>query len=280
MAGALVGGRCVTQRVLLNCPCRIVVYTFKNLTLPGSCSWEGKYFALALTCRIVEKYCCWFFTSWYPDLLSTLQLNMSALTPPTTTCGCSHVHWAIVIVLLSVAIGPGHAMPRPPRSTTQLLFSELLGGNEDNTVYGEQLVRAQRPTPVFEAKLIHLCCPQQKQQEQRQQQLQRAPSFVRKWPSLRDLLLMADYDDFGGSQEEDVTESRLLARLHKLSDNGGVGDELRYNVVNDLTNVPSKKVVPGHSLKEHNTKKNVQCEYSSSFSIHSISIIAMWSMSN
>ncbi|KPU77619.1 uncharacterized protein Dana_GF24955, isoform B [Drosophila ananassae] len=160
---------------------------------------------------------------------------MSALTPPTTTCGCSHVHWAIVIVLLSVAIGPGHAMPRPPRSTTQLLFSELLGGNEDNTVYGEQL----------------------KQQEQRQKQLQRAYSFVRKWPSLRDLLLIADYDDFG-SQEEDVTESRLLARLHKLSDNGGAGDELRYNVVNDLTSVPSKKVVPGHSLKEHNTKKNVQ----------------------
>nr|XP_043070003.1 uncharacterized protein LOC108120685 isoform X2 [Drosophila bipectinata] len=162
---------------------------------------------------------------------------MSALTPPTTTtCGCSHVHWAIVIVLLSVATGPGHAMPRPPRSTTQLLFSELLGGNEDNNVYAEQL----------------------KQQEQRQQQqLQRAPSFVRKWPSLRDLLLMADYDDFG-SQEEDVTESRLLARLHKLSDNGGAGDQLRYNVVNDLTNVPSKKVVPSHSLKEHNTKKNVQ----------------------
>ncbi|KAH8316713.1 hypothetical protein KR074_000028 [Drosophila pseudoananassae] len=161
---------------------------------------------------------------------------MSALTQPTTTCGCSHVHWAIVIVLLSVATGPGHAMPRPPRSTTQLLFSELLGGNEDNNVYADQL----------------------KQQEQRQQQqLQRAPSFVRKWPSLRDLLLMADYDDFG-SQEEDVTESRLLARLHKLSDNGGAGDQLRYNVVNDLTNVPSKKVVPGHSLKEHNTKKNVQ----------------------
>lgn len=76
-----------------------------------------------------------------------------------------------------------------------------------------------------------------------------------------------------------MTESRLLARLHKLSDNGGAGDELRYNVVNDLTNVPSKKVVPGHSLKEHNTKKNVQCEYSSPFSIDSISIIPVLSMS-
>ncbi|XP_020800082.1 uncharacterized protein LOC110177617 isoform X2 [Drosophila serrata] len=161
------------------------------------------------------------------------------------TCGCSSaVHWAIAIVLLSLAIGPGYALPRPSRNT-QLLFSELLGvGNEDsssgnniNNYYGEQL--------------------------RQQQQQQRLPSFGRKWPSLRDLLLTADYDDFGVSQESEErgvdTNSRLLARLHKLSDNGA-GDELRYNVVNELTNVPSKKVMMpgGHSLKEHNTKKNVQ----------------------
>ncbi|XP_017059476.1 uncharacterized protein LOC108100211 isoform X2 [Drosophila ficusphila] len=157
---------------------------------------------------------------------------MSAVSSPTT-CGCSPVHWAIVIVLLSVAIGPGNALPRPARNT-QLLFSELLGGgNEDNSYYTEQL------------------------KEQKQQRL---PSFARKWPSLRDLLLTADYDDFGVTQESDepeATSSRLLARLHKLGDNGG-GDELRYNVVTDLTNMPSKKVMPGHSLKDHNTKKNVQ----------------------
>ncbi|XP_016965053.1 uncharacterized protein LOC108034626 isoform X2 [Drosophila biarmipes] len=165
---------------------------------------------------------------------------MSALPSPTT-CGCPPVHWIfVVIVLLSMAIGPGHAMPRSARNT-QLMFSELLGGgNEDNNYYGEQL-RYQ----------------QQQQQEQKQLRL---PSFARKWPSLRDLLLTADYDDFGVTQESDEQEapnSRLLARLHKLGDNGG-GDELRYNVVSDLTNMPSKKVLPGHSLKDHNTKKNVQ----------------------
>ncbi|KAH8379228.1 hypothetical protein KR009_003739 [Drosophila setifemur] len=167
---------------------------------------------------------------------------MSVLISPTI-CGCSLVHWGIVIVLLSISIGPGHSQPHSSRPT-QLLFSELLdgNGNEDNTYYGEQL------------KL------QQQQQDQRQQQ--RLATFARKWPSLRDLLLMADYDDFGASQEsneqrEIPSESRLLARLHKLSDSGA-GDELRYNVVEDLTNMPVKKVVPGHSLKEHNTKKNVQ----------------------
>ncbi|KAH8322898.1 hypothetical protein KR059_010167 [Drosophila kikkawai] len=172
-----------------------------------------------------------------------------SLSSSPATCGCSSaVHWAIAIVLLSMAIGPGYALPRPSRPT-QLLFSELLGvGNEDsssNNYYGEQL--------------------RQQQQQQQQQLQQRLPSFARKWPSLRDLLLTADYDDFGVSQESEEraveTNSRLLARLHKLSDNGA-GDELRYNVVNELTNVPSKKVVlpggRGHSLKEHNTKKNVQ----------------------
>ncbi|EDX08876.1 uncharacterized protein LOC6736419 isoform X2 [Drosophila simulans] len=163
---------------------------------------------------------------------------MSALSAPTT-CGCSPVHWAIVIVLLSVAIGPGDAMARPARNT-QLLFSELLGGeNEDNNYYGDQM--------KF----------QQQQQEQKQQ---RVPAFARKWPSLRDLLLTVDYDDFGVTQESEeqvAPSSRLLARLHRLGDNGG-GEELRYNVVNDLTNMPSKKVLPGHPLKDHNTKKNVQ----------------------
>ncbi|XP_032575155.1 uncharacterized protein LOC6610413 isoform X1 [Drosophila sechellia] len=163
---------------------------------------------------------------------------MSALSAPTT-CGCSPVHWAIVIVLLSVAIGPGDAMAHPARNT-QLLFSELLGGeNEDNNYYGDQL--------KF----------QQQQQEQKQP---RVPAFARKWPSLRDLLLTVDYDDFGVTQESEeqvAPSSRLLARLHRLGDNGG-GEELRYNVVNDLTNMPSKKVLPGHPLKDHNTKKNVQ----------------------
>lgn len=89
-----------------------------------------------------------------------------------------------------------------------------------------------------------------------------AQPFARKWPSLRDLLLTVDYDDFGVTQESEeqvAPSSRLLARLHRLGDNGG-GEELRYNVVNDLTNMPSKKVMPGHPLKDHNTKKNVQCE--------------------
>ncbi|XP_039486578.1 uncharacterized protein LOC120448576 isoform X1 [Drosophila santomea] len=166
---------------------------------------------------------------------------MSALSSPTT-CGCSPLfHWAIVIVLLSMAIGPGNALPRPARNT-QLLFSELLGGgNEDNNYYGEQLKYQQ----------------QQQQQEQKQQ---RVPGFARKWPSLRDLLLTVDYDDFGVTQESEeavAPSSRLLARLHKLGDNGG-GEELRYNIVPDLTNMPSKKVLPGHPLKDHNTKKNVQ----------------------
>lgn len=77
--------------------------------------------------------------------LDSPQLRMSALSAPTT-CGCSPVHWAIVIVLLSVAIGPGDAMARPARNT-QLLFSELLGGgNEDNNYYGDQLVRAGHHT--------------------------------------------------------------------------------------------------------------------------------------
>ncbi|XP_015042913.1 uncharacterized protein CNMa isoform X1 [Drosophila pseudoobscura] len=159
----------------------------------------------------------------------------------STTCGCSIVQWGIAIVLLSVATGPGYAMPRTGLPT-QLLFSELLGaGNEDNTYYGEQL------------KYQH-----QQQQEQKQQRLH---SFARKWPSLRDLLLTADYEDLGVPQDsnerEVVTSSRLLARLHKLSENGG-GEELRYNLVNDLTEMPSKKVVSSPSLKEHNTKKNVQ----------------------
>ncbi|XP_017126771.1 uncharacterized protein LOC108145720 isoform X2 [Drosophila elegans] len=165
---------------------------------------------------------------------------MSARSPPTT-CGCSSTaHWAIVIVLLSMAIGPANALPRPSRNT-QLLFSELLGSgnvNEDNNYYGEQL------------KL--------QQQEQKQQQ---RPSFARKWPSLRDLLLTADYDDFGVTQEEseepEVSNTRLLAKLHKLGENGG-GQELRYNLVNELTKMPIKKILPGHSIKDHNTKKNVQ----------------------
>ncbi|KAH8263804.1 hypothetical protein KR038_006057 [Drosophila bunnanda] len=200
-------------------------------------------------------------------------MSVSVSSSPGT-CGCSSaVHWAIAIVLLSVAIGPGYALPRPSRPT-QLLFSELLGvGNEDsssgnniNNYYGEQLVR---PSLKYHQGGPDLTCDpgdfplSQRQQQQQQQQQQRLPSFGRKWPSLRDLLLTADYDDFGVSQESEEravdTNSRLLARLHKLSDNGA-GDELRYNVVNELTNVPSKKVmVPGgHSLKEHNTKKNVQ----------------------
>ncbi|XP_016972597.1 uncharacterized protein LOC108039928 isoform X2 [Drosophila rhopaloa] len=163
---------------------------------------------------------------------------MSALSSPTT-CGSSPVHWAIVIVLLSIAIGPGNALPRPSRSNTQLSFSELLGGaNEDNNYYGEQLL----------------------QQQQLEQKQQRLPSFARKWPSLRDLLLTADYDDFGVTQESEepeVANSRLLARLHQLGNNGA-GDELRYNVVNRFTNIPTKKVFPKPSLKDHNTKKNVQ----------------------
>jgi len=167
-----------------------------------------------------------------------------------------------------MAIGPGNAMPRSARNT-QLLFSELLGGgNEDNNYYGEQLVRAgpsymvnPGETKPYVSTFNLQKYQQQQQQEQKQQRL---PSFARKWPSLRDLLLTADYDDFGVTQESDEQEtpnSRLLARLHKLGENGG-GDELRYNVVADLTNMPSKKVMPGHSLKDHNTKKNVQCEYS------------------
>lgn len=193
--------------------------------------------------------------------LSTMSVSVSS----PTTCGCSSaVHWAIAIVLLSVAIGPGYALPRPSRPT-QLLFSELLGvGNEDSSsYYGEQLVSHSLKYHEERSDLPLL------QRQQQLQQQQRPPSFARKWPSLRDLLLTADYDDFGVSQEseerQEVTNSRLLARLHKLSDNGA-GDELRYNVVNELTNVPSKKVMPGgHSLKEHNTKKNVQCEYRTLF---------------
>ncbi|KAH8239841.1 hypothetical protein KR032_008666 [Drosophila birchii] len=194
-------------------------------------------------------------------------MSVSVSSSPAT-CGCSlAVHWAIAIVLLSVAIGPGYALPRPSRPT-QLLFSEWLGaGNEDNSggnninnYYGEQLVSYSLKIKLRKSRLKLEFSLSQRQQQQQQQ---RSPSFARKWPSLRDLLLTADYDDFGVSQDSEEqaveTNSRLLARLHRLSDNGA-GDELRYNVVNELTNMPSKKVmVPGgHSLKEHNTKKNVQ----------------------
>jgi len=98
-------------------------------------------------------------------------------------------------------------------------------------------------------------------------------NFVNKFPSLRDLLLTADYDDnavlpnLEDSNERERSQlglgSRLLARLHRLSENGD-GDEQRYNMIDDLTAMPIKKQNEGLRLNsnshQHNIKKNVQCE--------------------
>ncbi|KAH8302082.1 hypothetical protein KR044_002525 [Drosophila immigrans] len=176
-----------------------------------------------------------------------------------TTCGGSIGHQlTISIVLLSIALlSPGHALPRPTVGAvpTQLLFNELLNAqpaNEDNLFYGEQL---------------------QQQQHQRQQHKQPTSfnSYVNKWPSLRDLLLTADYEDdavlannnLEESNERGQLGSRLLARLHRLGETGD-GDEqqLRYNVIDDITAMPAKKQSEGVQLgatgKQHNIKKNVQ----------------------
>lgn len=93
-------------------------------------------------------------------------------------------------------------------------------------------------------------------------------SFVNKWPSLRDLLLTADYDDESSlpfAAEESVEreraqlESRLLARLHQLSEPAiSANDDV-------MTSMPAKKQSEGVRLnapaKQHNIKKNVQCKH-------------------
>ncbi|EDV96749.1 GH15040 [Drosophila grimshawi] len=122
----------------------------------------------------------------------------------------------------------------------QLVFNELLETgpvNEDKTYYNE---------------------PQLKYPQEQQQLL--APNyFVNKWPSLRDLLLTADYDDSSSvesaERERYPLGSRLLERLHQLGDNG----EGFVNTLDDLTAVKSKKhnKVQSNS-KQHNIKKNVQ----------------------
>ncbi|XP_030567800.1 uncharacterized protein LOC115767654 [Drosophila novamexicana] len=183
-------------------------------------------------------------------------------TSSAGTCGVSIGHQlAILIVLLSIAsqLSPGHALPRPTVGAlpTQMLFNELLSsgpGNEDNTYYGEQL---------------------KYQQQQQQLQPKQMPSFnyfVNKWPSLRDLLLTADYDDDSVLPMESVEReraqlaSRLLARLHRLGDNGdgldAGDDQPHYNILDDMSAMPTKKQSEGvklsSSAKQHNIKKNVQ----------------------
>ncbi|XP_046868307.1 uncharacterized protein LOC6645843 isoform X2 [Drosophila willistoni] len=181
----------------------------------------------------------------------------------STTCpnGSIVQQLGFLIVLLSIVMS-GQAAPRPlvggvsPNAPavalpTHLFFNELLeSGDEDNTYLGEQM-------------------KYQEMQQQQQQQQHYAPTsnyFANKWPSLHDLLLTADYDDMQpleNSHEREVTNSRLLARLHRLGDNPA-DEELRYNVVNDFTDARAKKFGnSGPKLRlpinlGHNTKKNVQ----------------------
>ncbi|KAM8709292.1 hypothetical protein ACLKA7_016148 [Drosophila subpalustris] len=181
---------------------------------------------------------------------------MMTLASPATCGGFIGHQLAISIVLLSIVLlSPGHALPRPHAVgalPTQLLYNELLlgtaPGNEDNMYYGEQL--KQHP-------------------QQQQKQLSSLNNFVNKWPSLRDLLLTADYDDNtvlsnleeSNERERSQLGTRLLARLHRLSENGD-GDEQRYNVIDDMTAMPTKKQSEGGRVgsnsKQHNIKKNVQ----------------------
>lgn len=207
-----------------------------------------------------------------------------------------HQFATISIVLLSIVLfTPGHALPRPApmvgalSAPTQLLLSELLApaaGAEDNVYYSEQLVSI---TAAFLDGICLTCClhntqkyPQQQEAHQQQQQQllhhnmagqakHVSSSFVNKWPSLRDLLLTADYDDESTlpfAAEESVEreraqlESRLLARLHQLSE-----PAISANDANDdiMTSMPAKKQSEGVRLnapsKQHNIKKNVQCKH-------------------
>ncbi|XP_062135080.1 uncharacterized protein LOC133844830 isoform X1 [Drosophila sulfurigaster albostrigata] len=194
-------------------------------------------------------------------------MMMKNLASRSTTCGGSSIghQLTISIVLLSIALlSPGHALPRPTVGAvpTQLFYNELLNSgpaNEDNLFYGEQLVSLK----------------QQQQQRQQHKQLPSFNSFVNKWPSLRDLLLTADYEDdvllptnnnnnnnLEESNERAQLGSRLVARLHRLSESGDGDDQLRYNVIDDMAAMPAKKqsenVKLGIQAKQHNIKKNVQ----------------------
>lgn len=196
----------------------------------------------------------------FKSLLFSTDNNVMMTLASPTKCGGSIGHQlTISIVLLSIVLlSPGHALPRPKVGAlpTQLLFNDLLAsgpGNEDNLYYGEQL------------KL------QQHQPQQQQKQWPSFNSFANKWPSLRDLLLTADYDDdsvLANMEESNERErsqlgSRLLARLHRLAGNeDGTGDDQRYNMIDDMAAMPTKKqsegVKIGPNSKQHNIKKNVQ----------------------
>ncbi|KAH8366139.1 hypothetical protein KR093_009693 [Drosophila rubida] len=207
---------------------------------------------------------------------------MMTLASPTT-CGGSIGHQlTISIVLLSIVLlSPGHALPRPAvgAASTQLLLNELLGSvpgptNEDNLFYGEQLVSALTfhlsPVLFTSGQLLPLQKYQQPQrQRQPHKQLPSFNSFVNKWPSLRDLLLTADYEDdavlpanMEESNERGQMGARLLQRLHRLGETGDGDEQVRYNVIDDVAAMPAKKqsedVKLGANGKQHNIKKNVQ----------------------
>lgn len=205
-----------------------------------------------------------------------------------------HQFATISIVLLSIVLFTpgGHALPRPApmvgalSAPTQLLLNELLApaaGAEDNVYYSEQLVsRTCRLLLCIPLGLTCCLLHAQKYPQQQQQQLHHnmanaqakhvsSSSFVNKWPSLRDLLLTADYDDESSlpfaaeasvERERAQLESRLLARLHQLSE-----PAISANDANDdvMTSMPAKKQSEGVRLnapaKQHNIKKNVQCKH-------------------
>lgn len=204
--------------------------------------------------------------------------------------------FAISIVLLSIVLlSPGHALPRPApivgalSAPTQLLLSELLAAEhapaEDSVYYSEQLVSTLR-TLLASASLSTVYClyaqkyPQQLLHHNLQQQAKQVSSFnhfVNKWPSLRDLLLTADYDDESAlpaaAAEESVERERvqlgshLLARLHGLAE--PAADDVHLNGIDGVDDImaamPSKKQSEGLRIntapKQHNIKKNVQCKH-------------------
>lgn len=94
---------------------------------------------------------------------------------------------------------------------------------------------------------------------------QKQPSYLAKWPGLRDLVLTIDYDDDTATTMEN---NDFLERLRQL---GGsppydMYDDVREDAGDDgtmISNTPAKAgKTPANQLifKEHNSKKNVQCK--------------------
>lgn len=126
---------------------------------------------------------------------------------------------------------------------------------------------------------LHHNLQQQQQQLQQAKQVSSFNHFINKWPSLRDLLLTADYDDESAlpavAAEESVEREReraqlgshLLARLHRLAE--PAADDARLNGIDGSDDImaamPAKKQSEGLRIntapKQHNIKKNVQCKY-------------------